>query len=73
MAIFTNDAQREALKMGYWVSLDALGLTETAVTVYSLIRDSLDRVWQIKSVSPITVGDSTKYYKCDLKELPTNA
>jgi len=70
MIIIQKESQSMALKMGYYVNLDALGLTIIPVKVYDLITDSFNRTWEVESVKPITVGDMVKYFKCDLKEMP---
>jgi len=73
MIIITRDAQKEALQLGCWVNLDALGLTDSQVEVGDLITDDSDTVWEVKAVKPIKIGDKVKFFKCDLKELPLYA
>jgi len=70
MIIIQKESQSMALKMGYYVNLDALGLTIDTVKVYDLITDIFNRTWEVESVKPIIVGDTVKYFKCDLKEMP---
>lgn len=73
MLIIQKEAQTLALQLGHWVSLDALGLTATQVEVYDLVKDEFGRTWEIKTVKPIVVGNTIKYFACDLKELPLHA
>jgi len=70
MVIIQKEYQNMALRLGYWVNLDALGLTIAPIDVYDLITDKFERTWEIKTVKPIMVGDTVKYFVCDLKELP---
>jgi len=73
MVIIQKETQQLALKLGFWVALDALGITTEIVGVYDRIKDQFGRVWEVKAVKPIMVGDKIKYFVCDLKELPLNA
>jgi hypothetical protein len=70
MVLVQREAQAQALQMGYWVSLDALGLTCEHVGVYDLLVDKLGRTWEVKTVKPQILGNIIKFYVCDLKELP---
>jgi len=70
MAIVQKEAQRFALNLGYWVSNDALGFTDTALAPYDLITDAFDRVWEIKTCKPQPTGNKIKFFVYDLKELP---
>jgi hypothetical protein len=69
MIVIQKESQKLALDLGYWVSLDALGLTVDGAEVYDLVTDSFGRVWIVETVKPIIVGDSIHYFVCDLKEL----
>lgn len=73
MMLIPKEASKMALQLGYWVSLDALGLTADAVDVYDLIKDKFDRTWEVKTVKPVIVGDAVRHFACDLKELPLHA
>ena len=72
MIIITQGNQQFALGLGYYVQLDALGLTIDYVRVYDKIVDSFNRTWLVKAVTPVTSGDDLHFYKVDLKELPTD-
>jgi len=70
MVILTKGSRQLALQLGYYVSLDALGFTVNYVREGDQIEDSISRFWEVKAVQPITIGDSLRFYLCDLKELP---
>jgi hypothetical protein len=70
MYIATKGSNPHIMGVGYYVSLDALGFTKELVNVYDQIVDAANRVWEIKAVTPIAIGDVLKFYTCDLKELP---
>lgn len=70
MIIVQKETQNAPLPVGYWVRLDALGLTVNTVNPYDLIKDALGRTWEVETVKPIVVGEVINYFVCDLKELP---
>jgi hypothetical protein len=70
MIVIQKESQSLALQMGYWVSLDALGLTIDPIEVYDLVKDGFGRTWEAKTVKPIIIGDTIRFFVCDLKELP---
>jgi len=70
MLILPKSAQSQALNLGYWVNMDALGFAIDPVNIYDLIVDSISRNWEIKTVQPHFVGDDFYFFVCDLKELP---
>jgi len=70
MIIIQKESQSMALSMGYWVSLDALGLTITQMEVYDIVTDAFGRQWEVKTVKPIPIGNTIRHFACDLKELP---
>lgn len=70
MIIITQDAPQQETQMGYYVKLDALGLTNSQVEVYDLITDKSGHTWLVKSVNPQRIGDIVQMFKCDLSEMP---
>jgi len=70
--IVPKTSQNLALNAGYFVSLDALGFTQTLCRTGDLLVDGAGRRWEIKTVVPATIGDTLYFYQCDLKELPLN-
>jgi len=70
--IVPKTSQGLALQAGYFVSLDALGFTQTVVRTGDLWTDGAGRRWEVKTVVPATIGDTLYFYQCDLKELPLN-
>jgi hypothetical protein len=73
MVIVQKSAQNFALKLGYFVNLDALSFTATPLEVYDRIVDFFGRKWEVKTMQPIVTGDVVQYFLCDLKELPLYA
>jgi len=70
MIVIPKSAPRLALMAGYYIRLDALGLTVDYVRIGDEISDAAGHVYLVKSVIPVGFGDTARYFKCDLEEMP---
>ena len=70
MVIIPQVASRLAASFGIYVTLDALGLTLTAVGVGDEMKDSDNDYYEVETVMKQKIGNVLYVYKCDLRHQP---
>jgi hypothetical protein len=69
MVVIPRGNVRALSGLGLYSRHDAVGLTNYAVEVGSIVKDAFDRHYVIRGLQPHTWGNQFGYYSCDLAEL----
>jgi len=69
MIVLPQSAQKQAINLGTYVVNDALGLTLESVKVGHRIETKDGSMYLVKTVTPVLVGDTLKFWNCDLELL----